>query len=279
MVDTQCINSPELERFVLVQNPVWTRVLPNSIMHEVWQGALSRSRGSNLSSNLDSTERKHQRKSMEARKCETGDANQISASMTKSKRTHRKKKHKMSYYPAWNKKRSMYSKLGLRLLGKMPPMVVKPYLVWGQFGSWEASPRRGNEKNLPLLCRKAIRIEPGSVFKKMPPVLGKSATHLGKISHGFWEKQAPFLIDLGQSSSLTVLNAKHLGLDLGIENWVYLKICQPVGSWKGKLLEPKKFDVETVLGYVLGKRKLIYTVPIEDENTSTTIFAVCLVTL
>ena len=87
------------------------------------------------------------------------------------------------------------------------------------------------------------------------------------------------MIDLGQSSSLTVLNAKHLGLDLGIENWVYLKICQPVGSWKGKLLEPKKIDVETVLGYVLGKRKLIHTVPIEDENTSTTIFAVCLVTL
>ena len=133
--------------------------------------------------------KKHQRKSMEARKCETGDANQISASMTKSKRTHRKKKHKMSYYPAWNKKRLMYSKLGLRLLGKMPPMVVKPYLVWGQFGSWEASPRRGNEKNLPLLCRKAIRIEPGSVFKKMPPIWGKSVTDFGKVSHRFGENQ------------------------------------------------------------------------------------------
>ena len=58
-----------------------------------------------------------------------------------------------------------------------------------------------------------------------------------------------------------------------------LKVNQPVGSWKGKMLKPINFDVETILGYVLGKRKLIYTVPIEDENTSTTIFAVCLVIL
>ena len=52
-----------------------------------------------------------------------------------------------------------------------------------------------------------------------------------------------------------------------------LKISQPVGSWKGKMFKPINFDIETVLGFVLGtcmrchKHKLIYIVPIEDENT------------
>ena len=50
-----------------------------------------------------------------------------------------------------------------------------------------------------------------------------------------------------------------------------LKIRQPVASWKGKLLKPINFDIETVLGLVFGtsirchKHKLIYIVPIEDK--------------
>ena len=45
------------------------------------------------------------------------------------------------------------------------------------------------------------------------------------------------------------------------------------GKFKGKMLEPKNFDVDTILGYVLGtcmrchKRKLIYTVPSDDKDT------------
>ena len=56
-------------------------------------------------------------------------------------------------------------------------------------------------------------------------------------------------------------------------DWVLPKRSQPVGSWKGKMLEPINFDVETILGYVLGtcmrchKRKLIYTVPSDDKIT------------
>ena len=52
-----------------------------------------------------------------------------------------------------------------------------------------------------------------------------------------------------------------------------LKISQPVGSWKGKMLKPINLDVETILGFVLGtcmrchKHKLIYKVPIENKNT------------
>ena len=44
-------------------------------------------------------------------------------------------------------------------------------------------------------------------------------------------------------------------------------------SWKGKWLKTRNFDVETVLGFVLGtsmrchKQKLVYIVPIEDKNT------------
>ena len=51
-----------------------------------------------------------------------------------------------------------------------------------------------------------------------------------------------------------------------------LKISQAVGSWKGKWLKPRNFDVETDLGFVLGtfmrrhKHKLIYKVPIEDQK-------------
>ena len=48
---------------------------------------------------------------------------------------------------------------------------------------------------------------------------------------GFW-------IGLRQSSSLTVLNTKHVWV------WVSLKISQLVGSWKGK---PANFDIEPVL--------------------------------
>ena len=45
-----------------------------------------------------------------------------------------------------------------------------------------------------------------------------------------------------------------------------LKIRQPVGSWKGKMLKPINFDVEPVFDFVLGtfmrchKHKLIYIV-------------------
>ena len=31
-----------------------------------------------------------------------------------------------------------------------------------------------------------------------------------------------------------------------------LKISQPVGSWKGKMLKPINLDVESILGFVLG---------------------------
>ena len=51
-----------------------------------------------------------------------------------------------------------------------------------------------------------------------------------------------------------------------------LKISQPVGSWKGKMLKPINFDVEPVFDFVLGtfmrchKHKLIYIVPILRIN-------------
>ena len=51
-----------------------------------------------------------------------------------------------------------------------------------------------------------------------------------------------------------------------------LKISQAVGSWKGKWLKPRNFDVETDLGFVLGtfmrchKHKLIYKVPMKDKK-------------
>ena len=121
------------------------------------------------------------------------------------------------------------------------------------------------------------------------PTLGKSATDFGEISHRLWGKTGSvlgkdwlafrerlarfgrnwfgFWIGLRQSSSLTVLNAKHVWV------WMSLKVNQPVGSWKGKMLKPINFDIETVLGFVLAtcmrchKHKLIYIVPIEDEHT------------
>ena len=132
--------------------------------------------------------------------------------------------------------------------------------------------------------------------EEQAPFLGKTCSVFGKNMLRFWEKHVPFLgqtgsvfgtkwlrfgenrrslgdklvrfLDwLGQSSSFTVLNAKHVWV------WMSLKGSQPVGSWKGKMLKPTNFDIETVLGFVLGtcmrchKRKLIYVVPIEDENT------------
>ena len=131
-----------------------------------------------------------------------------------------------------------------------------------------------------------IRRNPSPI---LPPALGKSATDFGKISHRLWGKTGSvlgkdwlafrerlarfgrnwfgFWIGLRQSSSLTVLNAKHVWV------WMSLKVNQPVGSWKGKMLKPINFDIETVLGFVLGtcmryhKHKLIYIVPIEDEHT------------
>ena len=125
------------------------------------------------------------------------------------------------------------------------------------------------------------------LWENQPPTLGKSATDFGKISHRFWgnpflgqtgfvfeknrhrflaqtgsvwgESWLGFWIGLGQSSSLTVLNAEHVWV------WMSLKVSQPVGSWKGKMLKPINFDIETVLGFVLGtcmrchKHKLIYS--------------------
>ena len=91
-------------------------------------------------------------------------------------------------------------------------------------------------------------------------VLVKTGAVWGINWLGFW-------IGLRQSSSLTVLNAKHVWV------WMSLKVSQPVGSWKGKMLKPINFDIETGLGFVLGTymrchtHKLVYIVPIEDKNT------------
>ena len=68
------------------------------------------------------------------------------------------------------------------------------------------------------------------------------------------DKLVRFLDWLGQSSSLTVLNAKHVWVWIqGFKGgWVSLKTSQPVASWKGKMPKPINFDVQTVLGVVLG---------------------------
>ena len=83
-----------------------------------------------------------------------------------------------------------------------------------------------------------------------------------------------FLDWLGTSSSLTVLNAKRV--------WVWIfefsglgvsKTSQLAASWKGKMLKPMNFDIETILMFVLGtcmgchNTNCTYIVPIEDKNT------------
>ena len=93
---------------------------------------------------------------------------------------------------------------------------------------------------------------PSPTFRKSVPVLGKDWLDLGENLLGFW-------IGLGESASFTVLNAKH------VWGWVLLKVSQPLGSWKGRILKPINFDIETVLGFVLGtcvrchKHKLIHS--------------------
>ena len=75
--------------------------------------------------------------------------------------------------------------------------------------------------------------------------------------------------DKAQVTSLTVLNTKHVWV------WIFdvLGVSKNLASWKGKMLKPTNFDIETGLGFVLGtcmrchKHKLIYVVLIEDENT------------
>ena len=75
----------------------------------------------------DSTGRKHQRISMEARKCETGEANQISASMTNSKHAHTRT-HTTHTYTGQNTQNVMLScltqeevdvfKIGFKVVGE-----------------------------------------------------------------------------------------------------------------------------------------------------------------
>ena len=104
------------------------------------------------------------------------------------------------------------------------------------------------EKHAPFLGRT------GSVFGKTCSFSGKKTCSVfGKNRLRFWDKLAPFLgktaqfggnwfgfwIGLRQSSSLTVLNTKHVWV------WVSLKISQLVGSWK--VYKPTNFDVEPVL--------------------------------
>ena len=68
-------------------------------------------------------------------------------------------------------------------------------------------------------------------------LLGKN----GSICRGNW---FGFWIGLGQNSSLTVLNAKHVWV------WVFevlglgVSKNKPVGNWEGKMLKPLNVDVE-----------------------------------
>ena len=144
-------------------------------------------------------------------------------------------------------------------------------------------------------------------FCKTGSVVGKSATDFGKMSHRLWEngpltlgscvlekKQALFFgkktsPSLAQSLGKLVRFLDWLGtklkshcferlacldLDLGIQNCVSRKTSQPVASWKGKMLKPIHFDIETVLGFVLGTfvrwhiHKLICIVPMEGRNNT-----------
>ena len=66
-----------------------------------------------------------QRKSMEAHKCETADANQISASMTKSKHTHTQaKKHTLNVMLSCLEQEEVdVFKIGFKVVGGMPMVV------------------------------------------------------------------------------------------------------------------------------------------------------------
>ena len=68
------------------------------------------------------------------------------------------------------------------------------------------------------------------------------------------DKLVRFLDWLGQSSSLTVLNAKHVWVWIqGFKGgWVSLKRKSTGGKLEGKWLKPINFDIETVFGFVLG---------------------------
>ena len=74
-------------------------------------------------------------------------------------------------------------------------------------------------------------------WDEQAPFWGKNGSICGGNWFGFW-------IGLGQNSSLTVLNAKHVWV------WVFevlglgVSKNKPVGNWEGKMLKPLNVDVE-----------------------------------
>ena len=101
--------------------------------------------------------------------------------------------------------------------------------------SWENPSPTSWENPSPILRKSVTDFGEIRFWEKHTPILGRT----GSV---FWEEQARFREGLRQSSSLTVLNAKHVWV------WMSLKVSQPVGSCKGKLLKPIytiNFDIET----------------------------------
>ena len=91
-------------------------------------------------------------------------------------------------------------------------------------------------------------------WEEQAPFLGQSVSILVKTGTVWWDKLVRFLDWLGQSSSLTVLNAKHVWVWIqGFKGgWVSLKRKSTGGKLEGKWLKPINFDIETVFGFVLG---------------------------
>ena len=79
--------------------------------------------------------------------------------------------------------------------------------------------------------------------------LGKIGSVLGKDWLGFRERLPQFegnwfgfWVGLRQSSSLNVLNTKHVWV------WMSLKVSQPVGSWKAKMAQTYQLWCRTCFG-------------------------------
>ena len=85
-------------------------------------------------------------------------------------------------------------------------------------------------------------------------VFGAKCLYFGENRNSLVDKLVRFLDWLGQSSSLTVLNAKHVWVWIqGFKGgWVSLKRKSTGGKLEGKWLKPINFDIETVFGFVLG---------------------------
>ena len=150
-----------------------------------------------------------------------------------------------------------FGKIRHRFWGNEPPTLGKWATDFGEICHqlW------GNE--LPTLGKSAADFGKSShrLWENLSPILGKSATNFKEISHRFWENQSPILgksvTDFGKDPSPTLGQST--------------EICTDFGEIRQRFWG--NFDIETVLGFVLGtcmrchKHKLIYVVPIEDENT------------